>query len=97
MLDHQYYVYCLTNQNHRVMYVGVTNDLARRVYEHRHKLVEGFTAKYNVSKLVYFEVTSDVTSAITREKQIKGWIRARKNALVTSSNPTWRDLSEDFL
>ena len=90
-----YYVYILTNWNNKVMYVGVTNNLERRLYEHRNHLVEGFTQKYNVNKLVHYECTSDAIAAIEREKQIKGWTRAKKNALVESDNPQWRDLSED--
>ena len=90
-----YYVYLLTNWNNQVLYVGVTNNLKRRLYEHQHQLVEGFTKKYNVHKLIYFETTTDVKSAITREKQIKGWMREKKNALVNSSNPDWHDLSLD--
>ena len=70
-----YYVYILTNWNNKVMYVGVTNDLERRLYEHKNKLADGFTKKYNVTKLVYFDYTNDVKSAIEREKQIKGWTR----------------------
>jgi putative endonuclease len=90
-----YYVYLLTNWNHRVMYVGVTNDLSRRLCEHKNKLVSGFTEKYNVIKLVYFEETSDVLSALAREKEIKKWRREKKDALVMSLNPQWRDLSEE--
>ena len=96
MQTRHYYIYLLTNQNNRVLYTGVTNDLSRRLHEHRQKLVKGFTAKYNMDKLVFFEVTSDVQAAIAREKQIKGWVRVKKNALVESMNPTWRDLSQDF-
>jgi putative endonuclease len=91
-----YYVYMLTNWNNKVLYTGVTNDLERRIYEHKNKLVKGFTAKYNVNKLVYFECTSDITTAITREKQIKGWTRQKKNELIQSVNPKWRDLSMEF-
>ena len=91
-----YYTYILTNWNNKVMYIGVTNNLERRLYEHRHHVMDGFTSKYNVGKLVYYESTDDVTAAIVREKQLKGWKRARKNALVESTNPTWRDLSEDW-
>jgi len=91
-----YYVYLLTNWNDEVMYVGVTNDLARRGYEHKTRLMKGFTEKYNLSKLVYFEETSDVTAAIVREKEIKKWRREKKNALVNKSNPDWRDLSADW-
>ena len=89
-----YYVYMLTNWNNKVLYTGITNNLERRVYEHKNKLVEGFTAKYNVNKLVYFDYTSDVSSAIAREKEIKGWTRQKKNELIQSINPKWEDLSE---
>ena len=89
----QYYVYILTNSNKNVLYTGVTNDLRRRVYEHKHHLDKGsFTARYNVENLVYYEVTSSVESAIEREKQIKGWNRKHKNKLVESKNPNWEDL-----
>jgi len=91
-----YYVYMLTNWNNRVLYTGVTNDLNRRLYEHKYKLIDGFTKKYQVTKLVYFEYTSDVSSAIIREKQIKGWRRVKKDALIEAVNPTWKDLSEDW-
>jgi putative endonuclease len=77
------------------MYVGVTNDLVRRLYEHKNHLVKGFTEKYNVHKLVYFEETADVLSAIEREKEIKKWRREKKNALVVGVNPDWRDLGEE--
>ena len=87
-----YYVYMMTNQYRNVLYTGVTNDLARRVYEHRNHLIkDSFTARYHVTKLVYFEATEDVKSALEREKQIKSWKRARKDALVESQNPTWED------
>ena len=89
-----YYVYMLTNWNNKVLYTGITNNLERRIYEHKNKLVEGFTAKYNVNKLVYFDYTSDVSSAIAREKEIKGWTRQKKNELIQSINPKWEDLSE---
>ncbi len=89
-----YYVYILTNKSNRVMYIGVTNNLERRLYEHKQELVEGFTKRYHVHKLVYYEQTSDIRSAIQREKELKGWLRAKKNALVETMNPTWRDLSE---
>ena len=90
-----YYVYLLTNWNHRVLYVGVTNDLLRRVYAHKEKLVKGFTEKYNVSKLVYFEETSDVRSALAREKEIRKWRREKKDALIHSVHPEWNDLLEE--
>jgi putative endonuclease len=94
--DRTYYVYLLTNWNHKVMYVGMTNDLKRRIYEHKTKTVKGFTEKYNLNKLVYFEATSDVHAAIAREKEIKKWRREKKDALVVAANPEWRDLSERF-
>ena len=75
------------------MYIGVTNDLERRVYEHKHKLVDGFTKKYNVSKLVYFETTTDVYAAISREKQLKNWSRKKKNQLVEKINPDWNEIA----
>jgi putative endonuclease len=91
----QYYVYIATNRS-RTLYVGVTNDLQRRVYQHKHKLIPGFTARYNINQLVYFETTSDVKSAIAREKQIKGWLRERKIELIEKTNPTWQDLSAEW-
>ncbi len=92
-----YYVYMLTNKSGNVLYTGFTNNLQRRLYEHQNKLADGFTKKYNVNKLVYYEITNDVNSAIAREKQIKGWTRARKNALIESKNPDWRDLAESIM
>src|SRR5947207_639403 len=92
MLTRQYFVYVISNLS-GTLYVGVTNDLQRRVYEHKHKLVPGFTAQYNITRLVYFEETGDVRAAIAREKQIKGWLRAKKVALIESVNPVWEDLS----
>ncbi len=79
------------------MYIGVTNNLQRRLYEHKNQLVAGFTKKYNIHKLVYFEITTDILSAIEREKQLKGWKRDRKNELVESMNPKWEDLSEKWI
>ena len=93
--EKNYYVYIMTNRS-KTLYTGVTNDLMRRVYEHKNKLVEGFTKKYNITRLVYFEETSDVQSAIAREKQIKGWLRAKKVALIESKNRGWKDLSEEW-
>ena len=78
------------------MYVGVTNNLLRRLYEHKNHLIEGFTKKYNVTKLVYYEESPDVLAAIAREKQLKGWSRIKKNGLVESENPEWNDLSEEW-
>ena len=89
----QYYVYFLTNRTNTVLYVGVTNNLQRRLYEHKNELADGFTKRYHVHKLVYFETTTDVKAAIGREKQIKSWSRARKNSLVETMNPKWEDLS----
>ena len=91
-----YYVYIMTNRS-RMLYTGVTNNLERRVYEHKHKLLPGFTERYNITLLVYFEETSDVCAAITREKQIKGWLRDKKLALVEAVNPMWDDLSAGWL
>ena len=91
-----YYVYILANWDDSVLYIGVTNDLRRRLYEHQHHLADGFTSKYNVHKLVYFEYANDVNSAIAREKQLKGWRRDKKNALISKANPTWTDLSRGW-
>ena len=91
-----YFVYILTNWNNKVMYVGVTNDIRNRVYQHKNKDTDGFTKKYNINKLVYFESTENVLSAIAREKQIKGWLRQKKNRLVESVNPEWIDLSPEL-
>ena len=88
-----YYVYIITNKS-KILYTGVSNNLTRRVYEHKHKLVEGFTKKYNIDKLVYFEVFNNVDDAIRREKQIKGWLRKKKITLIESINPQWKDLSD---
>ena len=94
----QYFVYILTNKTHSVLYTGVTNDLIRRIYEHKNHLDKGsFTDKYNVSKLIYFEQTADVNAAIEREKQIKSWKRDRKLALIMESNPRFLDLYEQIL
>lgn len=90
----QYYIYIMTNKS-KTLYIGVTDNLERRVYEHKNKLIEGFTKKYNITKLVYYEMTNDVLSAIEREKQIKGWLRRKKIALIEAMNPKWADLSEE--
>ncbi len=92
----QFYVYIMTNKS-RTLYTGVTNDLAWHVYQHKNKLVEGFTMKYNITQLVYYEVMDSIRDAIAREKQIKGWLRAKKIALIESVNPEWKDLSTEFL
>ena len=91
----QYYVYIMTNKS-KTVYTGVTDNLERRVYEHKNKLIPGFTRKYNITKLVYYEVTNDVRAAIEREKQIKGWLRRKKVALIESVNPQWEDLSNGW-
>ncbi len=87
-----YYVYLLTNRS-GTLYTGVTNDIQRRMYEHKNKLVEGFTKRYNIDMLVYYEATSDIREALSREKQIKAWRRSKRVALIESTNPQWRDLS----
>ncbi len=92
---HIYYVYILTNAHHTVLYTGVTNDLERRYQEHKQKKLEGFTKKYNVNKLVYFEVFDNIEKAIAREKQIKGYIRAKKISLINSFNISWDDLYQN--
>jgi putative endonuclease len=94
-LQKTYYVYLLSNWNNKALYIGFTNDLQRRIHEHQQKLIPGFTEKYNVNKLVYYEETSDVMSAISREKELKKWRREKKNALVNSVNPEWKDLNAD--
>jgi putative endonuclease len=88
-------VYIMTNKSW-TLYTGVTNDLMRRVYEHKNKLVKGFTSKYNIQFLAYYESTSSIHSAIAREKEIKGWLRSKKIALIDSMNPEWKDLSEEW-
>lgn len=92
----KYYVYILANKNNSTLYIGVTNDLKRRLCEHKNKLVEGFTEKYNVNKLVYFEETTDIKSAIQREKNLKKWKRVWKNALIENKNPEYKDLSVEW-
>ena len=95
MADKTYYVYVLTC-NSRRLYIGVTNNLMKRLNEHKTKVVKGFTARYNLSQLVYYEQTPDVLSAIAREKQLKSWSRAKKIALIESMNPEWKDLLQDW-
>ena len=95
----QYYVYIMTNKNNTVLYTGVTNNLKRRVYEHyehKEKLIEGFTKKYNINKLVYYEVFKDIYNAISREKQIKGGSRQKKIDLINSISKEWKDLYEEL-
>ena len=90
-----YYVYIMTNRS-RTLYTGVTNNITRRVWEHKSKCIEGFTKKYNITFLVYHETTTDVMAAISREKQIKGWRRERKIKLIEEMNPEWKDLSNGW-
>ncbi len=94
MMERYYYVYIMTNKNNTVLYTGVTNDLKRRVYEHKNKLIKGFTKKYNVCKLVHHETFLDPENAILREKQIKGGSRQKKIDLINGQNPIWEDLYE---
>ena len=95
MRQHQYFVYLLTNHS-RTLYIGVTNDLMRRVYEHKNGLLPGFTSKYRIGMLVYYEAFSDIRQAIAREKELKAWRRSKKVALIEAENPHWDDLSETW-
>jgi putative endonuclease len=95
IINMSYYVYILTNKSH-TLYTGVTNDLVRRLYEHKHKLIPGFTSKYNIDKLVYFETFTNPEDAIAAEKKIKGWNRKKKMDLIKSTNPEFKDLSLSF-
>jgi putative endonuclease len=97
MEQKNYYVYILTNWNNKVMYIGITGNLQQRIHQHKNKLIDGFTKKYNVTKLVYHEETEDVVSAITREKQLKNWTREKKNKLVKTANPEWKDLGFELI
>ena len=92
----EYYVYLVSNVT-GMLYTGVTNDLMRRVFEHKTKAVRGFTSHYNIKRLVYFESTDDVSAAIAREKQIKGWVRKKKVDLINTMNPEWQDLSAEWM
>ena len=92
----QYYVYFMTNITNVVLYIGVTGDLRKRVYEHKNKLIKGFTRKYDINKLVYYEIFEDPENAILREKRLKGSSRTRKNKLVESVNPQWLDIYDQF-
>jgi putative endonuclease len=91
--DNQYFVYIMTNKS-GTLYIGVTNNIKERVFQHKNKLMDGFTKRYNITKLLYFETFSDVYSAIAREKIIKGWLRKKKISLVNTANPDWKDLSK---
>ena len=92
MKIHIYYIYILANKNNNVIYIGLTNDLVRRVHEHKKKLMEGFTSKYNVDKLIYFETFDFIDLAIAREKQLKGYSRTKKDLLINKFNPLWLEL-----
>jgi len=96
IMNKSYYVYILTNKKNGTLYIGVTNDLERRVYEHKNKIIEGFTKKYNLTKLVYYEETDDVVAAIEYEKRMKKWYRKWKIELIEKDNPEWEDLAEDW-
>ncbi len=93
--QNQYHVYVMTNKS-GTLYTGITNNIRKRVYEHKNKLIPGFTKKYNISRLIYFETFGDVYSAIAREKTIKGWLRKKKIELIRKTNPDWKDLAEDW-
>lgn len=95
-MEKQYYIYIITNTRNTVLYTGVTSDLKKRVYEHKSKLVSGFTKKYNIIKLVYYEIFNDIYNGILREKQIKGGSRQKKINLINKMNPNWQDLYEDL-
>ena len=96
MQDRLSFIYILTNKYNKVLYTGVTSDLKKRVWEHREKLVDGFTKRYNVTKLVYYEVFADIRDAIAREKQIKAGSRQKKINLIVGMNPEWRDLYDEL-
>ena len=93
--DRQYCVYIMTNRS-GTLYTGVTNNIKQRVHQHKNKLIDGFTKKYNIDRLIYVETFSDIYSAIAREKTIKGWLRKKKIELINEANPDWKDLSEDW-
>ena len=95
-MGNTFFVYCLTNKNKTVLYTGVTNSLERRIWEHKQHAIPGFTKKYNCDRLIYLEEFSDIRDAIAREKQIKGWVRAKKEALIATMNPEWNDLAADW-
>ena len=96
-MDKQYYIYIITNHEETVLYTGFTNDLIRRIYEHKNKLLEGFSSKYNLNKLVYYEVFDNPEDAIKREKQVKKWPRKWKLDTINKFNPDWVDLYESIL
>ena len=95
-MSKQYFVYIITNKRNGILYTGVTNDLIRRIYEHKNKLIDGFTSKYDLNRLIYYEETVDIYSAIKREKQLKRWKRIWKLKLIEDFNPKWLDLSDQL-
>ena len=95
-MNKQYYIYIMTNKNHTTLYTGITNNLKKRIYEHKEKLVDGFTKRYNINKLVYYEIFDDAYNAISREKQIKGGSRKKKIALIEGMNKGWKDLYDEL-
>ena len=96
-MNHNYYIYILTNKKYGILYIGVTSNLERRLQEHHSKIIKGFTSKYNLDKLVYYEHYNDVNESIVREKQLKGWKRDKKIELIDNINSDWKDLSEEVL
>jgi len=95
-MGEEFYIYIMTNKLNSVLYTGVTSNLVKRMYEHKSKLIEGFTKKYNVDKLVYYEIYDDINEAIAREKQIKAGSRQKKINLIANMNPAWKDLSREL-
>lgn len=91
-MENQYYTYIITNKHNTVLYIGVTSNLIKRIYEHKNKVVEGFSKRYNLDKLVYFEICNDIENAIVREKQLKNYSRKKKEELIKRINPSWDDL-----
>ena len=96
-MSKQYFIYILTNKRNTTVYIGITNNLIRRVYEHKNKLAEGFTKKYNLTKLVYYEIFDNAETAIEREKTLKNLVRRKKDQLVEKINPSWKDLYDKIL
>ena len=95
-MDKTYYVYIMASKRNGTLYTGVTNNLERRVYEHKNNIIEGFTKKYKVHSLVYYEETNDINDALEYEKRIKGWLRNKKVALIEETNPNWDDLAKNW-
>jgi putative endonuclease len=93
----QYYVYIISSYNKKVLYIGVTSNLVKRIYEHKNEIVEGFSKKYKIKYLVYYEITGDIESAIKREKQLKNWRREKKETLICKMNPSWKDLYQEII